>query len=82
MIWDIEQASVISSGASKAGYKELAVSPDGRFAVTAGGEAWDEASKKWIGTGDYALRLWQLPRSVWPSEPAHTSTADGAAQGE
>lgn len=67
-IWDIQQASVINTAASKAGSKELAVSPDGHFAVTAGGEDWDEASKKWKPTGDYALRLWQLPRSVWPNK--------------
>jgi serine/threonine protein kinase/WD40 repeat protein/Flp pilus assembly protein TadD len=76
-IWDIQQASVINTAASKAGSKELAVSPDGHFAVTAGGEDWDEASKKWKPTGDYALRLWQLPRIVWPNkETASESEQD------
>jgi WD40 repeat protein len=68
-IWDMEHAKVISTAASKAGRsKELAVSPDGHLAVTAGGELFDEASKKWKPTGDYALRLWQLPRIVWPNK--------------
>ncbi len=77
-IWDVRQANVISTAASKAGSSsELSVSPDGRFAVTAGGQDWDDASKKWKPTGDYVLRLWQLPRSVWAIEPAQA-----APQGE
>jgi hypothetical protein len=61
---------------------EVAVSPDGRYAVTAGGEEWDTDSNKWKASGDYALRLWRLPRSVWAAEPARPSTGDAASQPE
>ena len=66
-IWDVVDDSVLGVAVSRKGTNSLiSISPDGRFALTAGGEQWDEATKKLQANGDYALRLWQLPQSVWP----------------
>jgi WD40 repeat protein len=45
----------------------ISVSRDGRHAVTGGGETWLPELKRFESNGDYDLRLWQLPESVWPS---------------
>ena len=44
---------------------ELAVSPDGRSVLAAGGEYHD--GKRWVAEGDYAIRVWRLKESIWPT---------------
>jgi WD40 repeat protein len=68
-IWDVAQGQVVAAAATGIGANgEMSVSPDGRHAVTSGGETWDPESSTWKDSGDYALRLWQLPKSVWPDK--------------
>jgi serine/threonine protein kinase/WD40 repeat protein len=43
----------------------IAVSPDGRYVLGASGRFYDPETKKWPGSGDYAIRVWRLPKSVW-----------------
>jgi serine/threonine protein kinase/WD40 repeat protein/Flp pilus assembly protein TadD len=81
-IWDIESNQVIAAVKTQPGTNDrLALSRDGRFAITASGEEWDEESKKWKANGDYALRLWRLPRSVW-NEPSRPATGKAAEKPE
>ena len=55
----------------------MAVSPDGRYALGASGRFYDPETKQWTGSGDYAIRVWRLPKSVWretdDSIPAESS---------
>ena len=46
--------------------RSLAVSPDGRHALTAGHWIRDGSDSHWIGDGNYDIHVWQLPESVWP----------------
>jgi WD40 repeat protein len=74
-LWDLQQGKVVATAATGTGAnREVSVSPDGRYAFTASGEQWDTESNKWKANGDYALRLWRLPRSVWAAEPARPAT--------
>ena len=78
-IWDIQQAKAVSTAMIAKGTSErMTVSPDGRYAFTASGEQWDSNTYKSWQNGDYALRLWQLPKSVWgePSRPAAEEAAE------
>lgn len=47
-------------------FTRLAISPDGRFALSAGGRAWDAAKRVDSLTGDYEIRLWRLPEGAPP----------------
>jgi serine/threonine protein kinase/WD40 repeat protein len=79
--WDTEQMKVMATVATEKGANlRLGVSPDGRSVVTAGGEVWIEASKSRKTTGDYALRLWQLPESVWPKGSPSPSSSAGTTE--
>ena len=81
-IWDIESNQPIATVKTQLGTNDrFALSQDGRFAVTASGEEWDDESKKWKANGDYALRLWRLPRSVW-NEPSRPATGKAAEKPE
>lgn len=44
----------------------FALSPDGRFVATGGGRTFDFDQKNFANSGDYRIRLWRLPREVWP----------------
>ena len=46
----------------------VAVSPDGKYMVTAGGLAYDSQTKDFVDSGDYTIRMWRLPETVWPQE--------------
>lgn len=75
-VWDIERMKVVATAATEKGTNQrLGVSPDGRYAVIAGGEDWNPKTRSYRTNGDYALRLWQLPESVWPKEPTSASSA-------
>ncbi len=50
------------------GFWSVAFSTDGRSLVAGGGYGSNSADGKAL-QGDYALRLWQLPESVWPTSP-------------
>jgi serine/threonine protein kinase/WD40 repeat protein len=72
-ILDIERGKVVAIAATEKGTNErVAISPDGRYAVTASGEDWEQ-SRGHKPNGDYALRLWQLPKSIWPAASRPTS---------
>jgi len=45
----------------------VAVSPDGRYAASGGGQ-FSPRQGEYVGDGDYDIRLWRLPESVWPSK--------------
>ncbi len=68
-LWDVEsgkQAALVRTETQCTQF--VSFLPDGIHAVTAGGERWEFERQNWVGDGDYALRLWQLPESVWPNE--------------
>ncbi len=44
----------------------LAISPDGKYVVTAGGLAYNSQTKGFVDSGDYTIRMWRLPAAVWP----------------
>jgi WD40 repeat protein/tRNA A-37 threonylcarbamoyl transferase component Bud32 len=81
-VWDLEQDRVVARAVTENGTNHgLFVSPDGRQVLTAGGKEWDAVSRKSKANGDYALRLWQLPASVWPKgSPSPSSSAETAEQ--
>lgn len=54
--------------------KEMVTSPDGRYVVTGGGEAFNSQTKRIEKSGDNLLRLWRLPASV-VAVPSSVSTA-------
>ena len=43
----------------------LAFSPDGRFLLSGSGQGWDHDSNQAAPDGDYAVRLWRLPETVF-----------------
>lgn len=58
---------VIARARTKEGTSHCAsLSADGRYLVTAGGLTWNKQTTHHESNGDYALRLWRLPESVWP----------------
>jgi WD40 repeat protein len=74
-VWDLKQERVLARGATGNGTNHgLFVSTDGQQVITAGGKEWDDASQSMKDYGDYALRLWQLPESVWPEGRAEQAT--------
>jgi WD40 repeat protein len=81
-IWDVQRKKVVGTAMTPKGTNErMTVSPDGRYAFTASGEQWDAAANKAVQNGDYALRLWQLPRTVW-NEPSRPATGEAAEKPE
>jgi WD40 repeat protein/serine/threonine protein kinase len=44
----------------------ITLSPDGRHVLSGGGHFFDNG--KYTSDGDYDLRLWRLPESVWPKQ--------------
>ncbi|MAG94664.1 MAG: hypothetical protein CMJ48_13095, partial [Planctomycetaceae bacterium] len=68
-LWDIESGQQLAAVEADTQCTQFVSSlPDGKSVVTAGGERWDAAQDDWVGDGDYALRLWQLPQSVSPKD--------------
>lgn len=53
----------------------VAISPDGKRCLTAGGSKF-VSGEGFVPTGDYDLREWQLPRSVWPRQAADAQHED------
>jgi WD40 repeat protein/tRNA A-37 threonylcarbamoyl transferase component Bud32 len=73
-VWDVGRAKLVAKVVTEHGSnKRLGVSPDGRYAVTGSGEIRDPKTKALMSNGDCALRLWQLPESVWPKASRPTS---------
>jgi len=80
-LWDLEMERVVAKAETGNGTNRgLFVSPDGRQVITAGGKEWDNAAGSVKDYGDYALRLWQLPESVWPKGSTPASSAETAEQ--
>jgi len=52
-----------------------ALSLDGKYVVTAGGESYDPHTKRLHESGDFWLRMWRLPESV-RAAPSGSSPAD------
>lgn len=72
-VYDCSTATVLWTVETKQGrVHAVAVSADGRYALTGGG---DEES------GDYAIRLWELPRRVWSANTSHHSTPRSDTRG-
>lgn len=62
-IWDLttgKQIYKFTAGTHCTHHFDL--SPDGRYVLTGGGE------HAWNPDGDYDLRLWRLPKTVWPQK--------------
>ena len=67
-VWDLEQERILARAVTGNGMNHgLFVSPDGRHVLTAGGKEGDGFGGV-KDHGDYALRLWQLPETVWPKQ--------------
>ncbi len=74
-VWDVATQQEVARATTKTCVSlEIAVSPDGRHVLAGGGEWWDNRNKRWVAEGDYDLRLWQLPESVWPKDEKDEST--------
>lgn len=74
-VWDVVQRKIVTNAASESGTtKRLALSPNGHYALSAHGEGWDDKSRSSTPNSDYALRLWQLPESVWPKQETIASS--------
>lgn len=56
--------------------QDVAVTPDGRHAITCGGWHWDSRTRKQVDERDYHLYVWRLPESVWRDSPV-TAAAPG-----
>ncbi len=66
-IWSIATGKEVARVShDNAIFNYLAVTPDGRHVITGGGLKGSSDTKDVEYTGDYDLRLWQLPKSVWP----------------
>jgi WD40 repeat protein len=77
-IWDVQQQKVVGTAMTAKGTNErMTISRDGQYAFTASGEQWDTVTNKALQNGDYALRVWQLPRTVW-NESSPSATAESA----
>ena len=61
-VWDVVSGEQVAATKLDDNYLSLAVVPDGRRIVGAGGMAWLHRA----GT-DLDVHLWQLPESVWPA---------------
>jgi len=60
-IWDVEEDREIARHqAPENSTRDIAVSPSGEYLLTGGG--FSELSGKLEDTGDYKVRLWQLPQ--------------------
>lgn len=81
-LWDVQQQKAVGTAMTAKGTSDrMTVSPDGRYAFTASGEQWDTATNKFLQNGDYALRVWQLPRTVW-NQPSLSGTGKVADRAE
>jgi formylglycine-generating enzyme required for sulfatase activity/serine/threonine protein kinase/Leucine-rich repeat (LRR) protein len=70
-IWNVEtRTEVARIEAQKHIVTRVAVSPDGRYVATGGG--WKSETDD-----DNDIRIWQLPKSVWPEQSALTPSGDG-----
>ena len=55
----------------------IAISPDGQTIASGGGISTEKINGKTVVTkdGDYAIRLWRLPESIWPQAAQEENTA-------
>jgi len=49
------------------GFWSVCFSPDEHQLLAGGGSIFDTSQNSFVKQGDYALRLWRLPDSVWPT---------------
>ena len=64
-VWDTAAGGEVARKKGTAHHMQrLDVSPDGRHVVSGGGEYVEDG--KFADDGDFALRQWRLPESVWP----------------
>ena len=64
-VWSIESGREVARATSpRTALNHLAGTSDGRYVLSGGGSYKVGGELKL--TGDYALRLWKLPESVWP----------------
>jgi hypothetical protein len=79
IVWSIKTLSAthrLSLGTTKP--HGVAVTPDGRSAITCGGATWAGPGKGWTPGSDYDLHLWQLPEDLWSQQQPADKT-DAAA---
>jgi len=82
-LWNVQTGQEIACLTAEKHFTNIvAVSPDGRYAASGGGH-FVRPPHEYLGDGDYDLRLWRLPESVWPKDAADAppSPAD-ASQGD
>ncbi len=61
-VWDAETGEEVARFEDALGQAtKLAISSDGRNVAFGGGATWSDEQNRLIKTGDYALRVWQLP---------------------
>ncbi|MCO6454774.1 MAG: protein kinase [Pirellulaceae bacterium] len=70
-VWSLAESREIAQVAGTTPHTQtLAVSPDGKLAAGGGGEPYDHVTQSFPKNGDYDLRVWELPESLWPIEGA------------
>jgi WD40 repeat protein len=66
VVWDVAtRKSVHEERSASPIFQRIALAPDGRTLLTAGGDS------------DSRIRLWRLPESVWPEEQGWTQLFNG-----
>jgi len=64
-VWDtVDGKRAFNLDATTSRFQQVAVSGDGRFAITGGGAAWNPTTQTHDGDGEYSVYLWRLPKEV------------------
>ena len=82
-IWDAETLALVASHQADSYCTNfMDITPDGLHIVTGGGHSFDRAANKNVNDGNYSLRLWQLPESVWPKTSTGKDPDESTSEGE
>ena len=72
-LWNVETGQEIACVTAQNHFtNHVAVSPDGRCAASGGGQFAQEHGV-YPGDGDYDIRLWRLPETVWSKDVSDVS---------
>jgi WD40 repeat protein len=81
IIWSIDTLSATHRVFLENAYPHrVAITPDGRTAITCGGTTWSFEGEGCLRGSDYDLHLWRLPESVWTEELRDAATWSAPAK--